>query len=84
MLVDATDLGLVRVDIEPRFTGPQANQQSCKFVMAAARARLGGLIAPGSARVELVGGSPMLTIEGQPVLWFENWLRNREVRRGRV
>lgn len=82
MLVDGTDLGLVRIEVEPRFTGPMANQSSCLFTMAAARARLGDLVCPGSARVELVGGSPMLTIHGQPVLWYENWLRNREVHRG--
>lgn len=27
-----------------------------------------------SARVELVGGSPLLHIEGGPVAWFENWI----------
>lgn len=82
MLIDATDLGLVSVPLEPRFTGPQANQMSCVFVMAAARARLGDLVCPGSAKVELVNGSPMLTIHGQPVLWYENWLRAREAYRG--
>lgn len=27
-----------------------------------------------SARVELVGGSPLLHIDGEPVAWFENWI----------
>lgn len=83
MLIDATDLGLVEIERqEPRFAGPQADRCSVRYVMAVARQRLGPLLAPGSARVELVGGSPMLVVHGQPVLWYENWLRNREVRRG--
>lgn len=76
MLVDGTDLGLVRIEVEPRFTGSQANQSSCVFTMAA------GIPPVPPAHVELVNGSPMLVVEGQPVLWYENWLRNREVRRG--
>lgn len=27
-----------------------------------------------SARVELVGGSPLLRIDGTPVAWCENWI----------
>lgn len=27
-----------------------------------------------SAQVELVGGSPLLRIDGAPVAWFENWI----------
>jgi len=27
--------------------------------------------------VHLIGGSPALTLDGQPVIWFENWIRAR-------
>jgi hypothetical protein len=37
------------------------------------RTRLGG------THVDLIGGSPALHVDGRPVAWFENWLRNREM-----
>jgi hypothetical protein len=27
--------------------------------------------------VVIVGGSPAFTLDGQPVVWFENWIRAR-------
>lgn len=33
------------------------------------------------AQIHLYGDSPCLVVEGQPVAWYENWLRERHARR---
>jgi len=37
----------------------------------------GDVLWPPTSGVALIGGSPALTLDGQPVLWFENWIRAR-------
>lgn len=33
-----------------------------------------------AASVSLIGGSPVMSLDNQPTLWFENWIRARSVR----
>jgi len=32
---------------------------------------------PLTQHVVLIGGSPAMTLDGHPVVWFENWIRAR-------
>jgi len=34
-----------------------------------------------TASIALIGGSPVMSLNGQPVIWFENWIRARTRRK---